>query len=530
MGAEPLLAVEDLRVDFRTRTGTVQAVRGVGFALAAGRCLAIVGESGSGKSATARALLGLAGPGARVTASRMELAGVDLRSLREEDWRTVRGGRIGLVAQDALVSLDPLRTVGAEISEALRNHSRRDAPTPVDLLERVHVPEPRERARQRPHELSGGLRQRALIASGLAGDPAVLVADEPTTALDVTVQARVLALLAEERDRGMALLLITHDLSLVSSFADDVIVMRAGQVVESGPVPQVLAQPEHTYTKTLLAAVPGTEPKDPPPAREYVELLRADGVTYRHRSADLAARRGVFDVSLALAAGEVLGVVGESGSGKSTLASLLLGLETPQRGEITLGGQPWSRTSERARRSLRGRVQLVQQDPLGSFDPRHRVERIIRDALPAGSRHDRADRIGELLAQVGLPGELRARRPRQLSGGQRQRVAIARALAPGPEVIVCDEPVSALDVSVQAKVLSLFLDLQRRLGVSLVFISHDLGVIREVADRVLVLRDGRVVEQGPTERVFAEPEHEYTKALLAAVPRAGSRLVGGTTR
>ncbi|PPK66177.1 ABC transporter ATP-binding protein [Actinokineospora auranticolor] len=515
MGTEPLLAVEGLRVEFRVGRGVVEAVRGVGFTLTAGRCLAIVGESGSGKSVTARALLGLVGPGSRVSADRMELAGTDLRSLTERRWRGVRGARIGLVSQDALVSLDPLRTVGAEITEVLRNHPRPDAPTPVDLLARVHVPEPAERARQRPHELSGGLRQRALIATGLAGGPAVLIADEPTTALDVTVQAKVLALLAEERDRGMAVLLISHDLPLVASFADDVAVMRHGRIVESGPVGQVLTAPRHEYTKTLLAAMPGAAPKPPPPHREHVEALRVDQVTLAHPGADPAIRRGVFDVSFALAAGEVLGVVGESGAGKSTLAELLLGLRSPHQGVVTLGGQPWSRLSARDRRPLRRRVQLIQQDPLGSFDPRHRVERIIGDALPGPGR---AARVGELLELVGLPDDVRSRHPRQLSGGQRQRVAIARALAPGPEVLVCDEPVSALDASVRARVLRLLLDLRRGLGVALVFISHDLGVVREVSDRVLVLRGGQVVEEGETERVFAEPAHEYTRELLAAVP------------
>ncbi|WP_428965250.1 dipeptide ABC transporter ATP-binding protein [Micromonospora fluostatini] len=541
--AGPLVDVADLRVDFVAPGGrTVAAVRGVDLTVEAGECVAIVGESGSGKSVTARTLVGLAGPTATVRAARLELAGADVRGHRPRDWRRVRGRVAGLVLQDALVSLDPLRTVGAEIDEVLRTHdivSRRERPARVTrLLTEVHVPEPELRARQYPHQLSGGLRQRALIASAIAGEPPLLIADEPTTALDVTVQAQVLRLLAERRAAGAALLLISHDLAVVARLADRVLVMRAGEVVEQGPPRQLLNAPRHPYTRQLLDAVPSATSRGrrlATPARLSVEctvpalrrvalptrtaaagdpVIEAEGLVKRYGS-----REVVRGVSLTVGRGETVGLVGESGSGKTTVAQLLFGLLPADAGTVRFAGQPWSGVPERRRRPLRRRLQLISQDPLGSFDPRYRVERIVAENLdrPAG-RAQRRDRVAELLDRVGLGPDVLDRHPRQLSGGQRQRVAIARAIACRPSLIICDEPVSALDVSVQAQVLDLLADIQAADGTALLFISHDLGVVHHLSDRVLVMHDGAVVEQGPVGDVFTHPCHDYTRSLLAALP------------
>ncbi|MGW0604787.1 dipeptide ABC transporter ATP-binding protein [Streptomyces sp. NPDC002640] len=543
-----LLTVEDLRVSFPTRHGGTDAVRGVSLTVDAGECLAVVGESGSGKSVTALSLLGLAGPGARVRAARMSLhdPDLDLTEVHGRGWREVRGRRIGLVLQDALTSLDPLRTVGAEVAEALRNHRvvprSALAERSLALLAEARVPEPALRARQYPHQLSGGLRQRALIATALAAGPPLLIADEPTTALDVTVQARILDLLAARKEAGTGVLLISHDLSVVARLADRIAVMRHGEIVEEGPAARLLRAPSHPCTRRLLEAAArhsGDTTASRPGRRGPVAdagdaahvarrpVLEVSGVGKSFRTPDGQVRPAVRDLSFTLHAGETLGIVGESGSGKTTGAQLVLGLLRPDTGGVRLLGQPWSHRPERERRPLRPRIQLVQQDPLGSFDPRYTVERIVGEALPPsggapgrGSAGERRARLVELLSLVGLDEEMLDRRPRQMSGGQRQRVAIARALAPGPEVIVCDEPVSALDVSVQAQILDLFADVRRRLGVALLFISHDLGVVHHISDRVLVMRDGEVVESGAVEDVFRRPEHPYTRELLAALPRS----------
>ncbi|GAA2556718.1 ABC transporter ATP-binding protein [Winogradskya consettensis] len=494
-----LVTVEDLHVSF----GDVHAVRGISFTVEPGECVAIVGESGSGKSVTARTLVGLAGPGAQVRTARLELAGRDARRHSERDWRTVRGGFAGLVLQDALGSLDPLRTIGAEIGEVLRVHRKRD--TPERLLAEVHVPEPERRARQYPHQLSGGLRQRALIASAIAARPPLLIADEPTTALDVTVQAQILELLAERRSPETALLLISHDLAVVSRLADRVLVMKDGEIVESGPTRELLAGARHPYTKKLVAAATLTR-RSPVEPREGV-VLRAEGLSKAYGKQTV-----VEDVGLTIGRGEIVGLVGESGSGKTTVAQLLFGLAEPTAGTVTFEDQPWSNVRERKRRPLRRHLQLISQDPLASFDPRWTVRRVVAEALPPG------ESPLPLLERVGLGARILDRYPRQLSGGQRQRVAIARALAPRPSLIICDEPVSALDVSVQAQVLDLLAGIREADGTALLFISHDLGVVHHLADRLLVMRGGRVVEQGPVGEVFARPAHDYTRALLAAVP------------
>jgi peptide/nickel transport system ATP-binding protein len=425
--------------------------------------------------------------------------------------------------------------VGREIGEALRLHGWGDRAARkqriLDLLERVGVPYPAVRARQRPDQLSGGLRQRALIASAIALDPDIVIADEPTTALDVTVQAQVLAQLEAMKARGASIILISHDLSVVAQLADRILVMRGGDVLEQGTAAEVLGDPQHEYTRALIAAVPseatrgrlltpGAEPVPAKPAPGAVVLSATDLVKRFHTS-DGTVTTAVDRVSFTLRAGETLGIVGESGSGKSTTARLALGLETLDGGEVRLLGQEWSRLPESRRRRLRSRISVVYQDPLSSFDPRWNVERILVDALRSerfASDADRRARVRELLAQVGLPENVLPRFPLRLSGGQRQRVAIARALAPRPDVIVLDEAVSALDVTIQAQILDLLAVLQRESGVAYLFISHDLGVISHVSDRVLVMKDGVVVEEGTPERVFEHPEQPYTRALIAAIP------------
>ncbi|MEU8150908.1 ABC transporter ATP-binding protein [Nonomuraea sp. NPDC048901] len=587
MTGSPLLTVDGLTVSFQHGREQVTAVREVSFELDRGECLAIVGESGSGKSVTARTLMGLTGGRSTIRAREISLAGTDLTALDESRWRGMRGSRIAMVHQDALVALDPLRRVGAEIAEPLRRHrvtTWADTPAKVrSLLAEVGVPEPAERARQYPHQLSGGLRQRALIASAIAAGPELLLADEPTTALDATVQAQVLSLLRELKRGGTALLLISHDLAVVAGLADRIAVMHGGRIVEHGPAEQITAKPRHPYTRALLAAVPALHSKgerlsrtpaqgpapEPdgctyvarcpyadercrvslprtadggalcwypeigpvePPGRAAAEgskpgevLLAVEGISRRFRSPGGGWRDAVSGVSFELRSGEAVGVVGESGSGKTSTARIVLGLLEPDAGEVRLRGEPWSGVGERARRRRRGRIQAIYQDPLGSFNPRHTVAKILSEAAGAAGAprgRERAVRAAELLGQVGLAESLLRRRPLELSGGERQRVAIARALAPGPDVLVCDEPVSALDVSVQAQILDLLADLRRDLGVAMLFISHDLGVIGHVSDRIIVMKDGRVVEAGATGDIFAVPAHPYTRELLAAVPRA----------
>ncbi|MCU1543393.1 MAG: transporter ATP-binding protein [Microbacteriaceae bacterium] len=564
-----LLTVSDLRVRFGSGEPVVS---GSSFEVEPGECIGIVGESGSGKSVSARALLGLAGRTARVTADTLRFGDTDLAAAPASRLRALRGSDIGYVSQGALVALDPLRTVGSEIADALRLHT---SATPaqrrarvVELLTSVGVPDPELRATQYPHQLSGGLRQRAIIASAIALRPRLLIADEPTTALDTTVQAGILDLLERLRDEGTALILISHDLAVVSRLASRVLVMRGGHIVESGPSDVVLARPQHPYTRQLIAAVPTDRPRgsrlvappDVPAARGRLEHAAAgafgnsgdddvsrlagpssacvstpvpefpkDAATARDAvvvatslSRRFGSRLAVDEVSFELARGRTLGIVGESGSGKTTVARMVLALDAPDSGDVRVLDRPWSAATERERRATRPRIGAIYQDAASSFDPRLTVGRILADALTHGRSQRAGADVEELLHQVGLDPSVARRRPRLLSGGQQQRVAIARAIAPRPDVIVCDEPVSSLDVSVQAQVLDLLDDLQRELGLSYLFITHDLGVVRHVSDDVLVMRAGRVVERGPTETVFAAPRHEYTRALFASAPRLGT--------
>ncbi|MFW3461993.1 dipeptide ABC transporter ATP-binding protein [Streptomyces microflavus] len=524
---EPLVRVAGLTVDF----GSVRAVDGLSFTLEAGGALAVVGESGSGKSASAYALLGLhRGTGARVGGT-VEVAGTDVNAADDAGLRALRGAKAAMVFQDPLSSLDPYYPVGDQIAEVHRVHhrvSRKAARArAVEVLDRVGIPDAARRSRLRPHEFSGGMRQRALIAMALACEPQLIVADEPTTALDVTVQAQILDLLHTLRqETGMGLLLVTHDVGVAAESVDDVLVMRDGREVERGPVARVLGSPREAYTKELLAAVPRVEtrrvvPVPSPRAEEAsVPLLEAVGLRreFGRGSGKVAAVGGV---SLTVHAGRTLGIVGESGSGKTTLGRMLVRLLDPTAGRLRYGGTEIGSLSEKELKPFRRELQMVFQDPVASLNPRRSVGESVADPLRAAGEGDEGrirDRVGALLERVGLDPAHFERYPHEFSGGQRQRIGIARALAAEPKVIVCDEPVSALDVTTQAQVVALLAELQRELGIGLVFIAHDLAVVRQVSDRVAVMRGGLIVEQGSADEVYGDPRDPYTKQLLAAVP------------
>lgn len=502
--------------NLRVMIGDRAVVDGVSLEVAPGECLALVGESGAGKSMIAHALLGLSPAVATVTADRLLVDGTDLRDADEAAWRKVRGARAALVSQDALVSLDPFRRIGREIAEPLEIHTQ-DAPAQrrervEAALESVAMPDATRRARSYPHELSGGLRQRALIASALVTAPPIVIADEPTTALDATVQLRILHLLRKIVDAGTTLVVITHDLAAAAHLADRIAVVQAGAIVEIGTTAEVLEHPQHPHTRELVNAWRIEPAARPAPTGEPV--LTAAHLAKRFPGTGLV----VDDVSFTLQRGATIGVAGESGSGKSTLARLLMGIEVPETGTVHLGDTLWNPARESLRRPARHRIQLVHQNPRAAFDPRWTIGRSIAEALAAGGmpRTQRAEAVARALTQVELDPTLARRRPGQLSGGQRQRAAIARALAVQPEVLILDEPVSALDASVQVTVLALLDRIQRETGVAMLLISHDLRVLAGVADEILVMRDGQVVEVGPTATVFASPKHPFTKALLAA--------------
>ncbi|MEU0919960.1 ABC transporter ATP-binding protein [Streptomyces cyaneofuscatus] len=522
---ELLVDVSNLTVDF----GSVRAVDGLSFTLEAGGALGVVGESGSGKSASAYALLGLhRGTGARVGGT-VKVAGTDVNAADDAGLRALRGAKAAMVFQDPLSSLDPYHPVGDQIAEVYRVHHRASRKAAraraVEVLDRVGIPDAARRSRLRPHEFSGGMRQRALIAMALACEPRLIVADEPTTALDVTVQAQILDLLHTLRqETGMGLLLVTHDVGVAAESVDDVLVMREGREVERGPVARVLGSPREAYTKELLAAVPRVETRrvvpsqrvaeDVTPLLEAVDLRREFG----RGSGKVAAVGGV---SLTVHAGQTLGIVGESGSGKTTLGRMLVRLLDPTAGRLRYGGTEIGSLSEKELRPFRRELQMVFQDPVASLNPRRSVGESVADPLRAAGERDEGrvrDRVGALLERVGLDPAHFERYPHEFSGGQRQRIGIARALAAEPKVIVCDEPVSALDVTTQAQVVALLAELQRELGIGLVFIAHDLAVVRQVSDRVAVMRGGLIVEQGSADEVYGDPQDPYTKQLLAAVP------------
>lgn len=520
-GAPPVAEVEDLRVSF----GDFEAVRRVTFEVRRGECLALVGESGSGKSVTARSLLGLSGEGARIEANALRLDGTALPARSGDSaWRAIRGARIGLVHQDALVALDPLRPVWREVEDAIRLHSDlgREARRArvLELLARVGLEEPATIARRRSGQLSGGQRQRVLIAAALAGDPELLIADEPTSSVDQAVQAQLITLFETLKADGTTILFITHDLGVVQRLADRVAVMSEGLIVETASTEQLFRAPAHRVTRELLAAQPNPNTNGDSDAEVAAPpILEVRGVSKAFRSVGAPPVRAVQEASFRLSRGETLGIVGSSGSGKSTLARIALGLERPDAGSVVFLGEPWTPAPERLRRKRRPKLGYVPQDALSSFDPRRTTGEILADALTAGrSTSARANRAGisAALEQVGLDASIAGLRPLHLSGGQRQRVAIARALAPKPEVLLCDEPVSSLDVTVQAQVLTLIQRLVDELGLACLFISHDLAVVAQLSDRVAVMSHGELVETAPVAELFRAPKHPASRALLEA--------------
>lgn len=530
----PLLAVSQLSVDYETasphRAGPV--VSDISFGVERGEVVAVVGQSGSGKSTIARAVLGLLPDGGRVIGGSVRLDGRELTRLDHRGWRDIRGSAVGFVPQDPLGSLDPLERVGDQIAEVLLTHGLADARgarrRAIELLDRVGIADPEVRARHYPHQLSGGQQQRVLIAIAIAGDPELLIADEPTSALDVTVQQRILDLLDDlRRERGLGVVFITHDLALAENHSHRVLVLSDGVIRETGDTAQVLRAPADPYTRTLIEDAPAlspdryARPAPAPDARPVLEI-RDVGKAFHPGTPVLDG------VGFTVTEGSVHALVGESGSGKTTLARILAGLTTFDSGTITIDGVPleardWS--TPRKRRERARVLTLVQQNPLAALDPRLPIADAVAEPLAVnriGTRRSRRAAATAALARVGLPAEIGARRPAEVSGGQRQRVVLARALIVDPRILVLDEPTSALDVTVQAQTIGLLLELQRTLRLTLLFISHDLALVRQIADEVSVLHTGRLVESGPVREVFAAPRHTYTRRLLDAVPRSGA--------
>ncbi|MCS3442227.1 ABC transporter ATP-binding protein [Microbacterium phyllosphaerae] len=549
----PLLSVEGLAVDFATMDGVVHAVEGVDLEIAPGQTVAIVGESGSGKSTTAMAIIGLLAGGGRVAAGSIRLDGREIAHAPENELRMIRGRDIGLVPQDPMSNLNPVAKIGTQVAETLLAHglaTRQNVQQKVvEALTAAGLPDPERRAKQYPHEFSGGMRQRALIAIGLACKPRLLIADEPTSALDVTVQQTILDQIGEmTRELGTAVLLITHDLGLAAERAERVIVMHRGKVVEQGPAKQILENPQHPYTQSLVEAAPSVAAARLRPEAFRVEdrqaaasdaegsaaaealgaATAADNIVEFEHLTKVYPVRGqkedfvaVNDVSLAIPRGETVAIVGESGSGKTTTARMLLKIIEPTSGLIRYEGKDVASLTKAETRDFRQKVQPIFQDPYSSLNPMFTIERLIAEPLDfykRGSGADRRKRVRQLLDDVALPQSMLRRYPSELSGGQRQRVAIARALALSPELIVCDEPVSALDVLVQDQILNLLGDLQREYGLSYLFISHDLAVVRLISDYVCVMKDGSLVEAASSEEIFTNPRDPYTRRLLASIP------------
>jgi peptide/nickel transport system ATP-binding protein len=529
----PLVAIERLTVRLPVDADRARAVDEIDLDIAPGRILCLVGESGSGKSMTAHAIMGLV-PKPLICSGTVRYDGQNLIGLAADRHRAIRGRRIGMIFQEPMAALNPVMRVGRQIEEVFRFHG---VPGPHDerivrLLADMGLPEPEVLRHSFPFHLSGGQRQRVMIAMALALDPELLIADEPTTALDVTTQKQILALIKKaQAERGMGVLMITHDFGVVAEIGDEVAVMRHGRIVERGPVAQVLGAPRHEYTQTLLAAVPRLEPRNERRVESGEPLLSARGVvkTYSTRGGMFAPRRtvaAVQDASFTLARGETLGIVGESGSGKSTLARIIVRLLTADGGDVRLNGVERNLLDLASRdlAPLRRRVQMVFQDPFASLNPRRTVFEIVAQGLLAhGMPREKArDRVAELLRLVALEPASASRYPNAFSGGQRQRIGIARALALEPDVLVADEPVSALDVSIQAHVLDLLADLQKRLRLGMLFITHDLRVAAQVCDHVAVMQRGRIVEMGPSADVLFNPKQDYTKLLIDSIPGQGA--------
>ena len=527
----PIIDARNVAVNFKVEDGMVEAVKDVSFQLYRGETIAIVGESGSGKSVTARTVMGLLSKRAVVSdKSTVSYDGSNILKFSERARRKLRGDRISMIFQEPMSSLNPIYTIGSQIVEAIRVHrrvSRRDAEKrALELLEHVQIPDPAARLMQYPHQLSGGQRQRVMIAMALANDPDVLIADEPTTALDVTVQAQILNLIRNlQKELGMAVILITHDLTVVRQFSDYVYVMQHGEVREHNVTEALFANPQHAYTRHLLASEPRGEANPLPEGSDII--LDAKGVRVgfmmRHGTflkPEMRELVAVDSLSLTLRRHETLGLVGESGSGKTTFGQAILRLNTPQAGEIHFDRQPIHGLSRAEMRPFRARMQVVFQDPFSSLNPRMTIGQIIEEGLVVNrlgaTRGERQDRVREALIAAGMPGNILSRFPHEFSGGQRQRIAIARAIALEPEFILLDEPTSALDLSVQAQIIELLRKLQDERGLSYLFISHDLKVVRALCHRVIVMQHGKIVEEGPVNEVLTHPKTAYTERLVKA--------------
>lgn len=530
MTAAPAVTIKDLRIALPTGGDRPYAVDGVSFDLTPGEIVCVVGESGSGKSMCAHALMGLLPSNVKTEAGEILFEGRNLLAIDERDWQDVRGRRIAMVFQEPMTALNPLMRIGDQIAEVFEAHGlltpKQRKQKAIDLAREIGLPDPERIIRAYPHQLSGGQRQRAMIAMALALEPAVLVADEPTTALDVTTQAQILRLIRDlQRNRNMAVLFITHDFGVVADIADRIVVLRHGKVVEHGKAQDVLLRPQHDYTRALLAAVPSMQPPQRPSLLDRERAVDVIGLekTYVTTGGWFRPDRKVQaakEVNFAIHKGETLGLVGESGSGKSSVARLVMRLIEPDRGTVRIGDVDLTEIEGKELRAQRRRIQMIFQDPFASLNPRRKIGNIITDGpIAHGTAPAVAwQRAKDLLGMVGLdPGAIE-RFPHEFSGGQRQRIGIARALALDPEIIVADEAVSALDVSVQAQVLNLLEDLKSRLGLSMLFITHDLRVAAQICDRIAVMQKGSIVELKSAAALLAAPEHPYTRELLAAVP------------